>query len=419
MLRKILGITPTAKPAGKSTIYSRSKAATKRSLIIFIHGVLGDSAKTWTSGNGAYWPDLIASDKAFSGVDALSIGFTTNPVHTSSNIEELSIRLGQQLIDEGCFDEYEAIGLVCHSMGGLIAKRMTRYLLEVLKTKANKLRLISFFATPTQGSSLADVAAWVSGNPQFRDMRPSDVNSLLQMIDNDWMSIMRNRVPGHFNPTIVCAYETLPMMGIHIVPRSKSQHIGDMAPVAFDLNHADIVKPTSHDDPIYKFLRARIKETLPFNKIQQVSFVSRNSTGQSCSTFKSGESYYLTIECEKPSWLYLFHSDSKERVLRYFPSINGGKQTAASTTFRVPRDPDLAIVLDNTVGDEKFTVVLLEKKDDELGLSCEELGSIPDSSIDLGQMKKRGGLVERNSSSISSPLERYRDQAIQFSFSHE
>jgi hypothetical protein len=36
-----------------------------QSVIVFIHGIFGDARSTWTSSNGAYWPDLIAKDELF------------------------------------------------------------------------------------------------------------------------------------------------------------------------------------------------------------------------------------------------------------------------------------------------------------------------------------------------------------------
>jgi hypothetical protein len=35
-------------------------------VIIFLHGVLGDSKATWSNGK-AYWPELLTQDDAFSG----------------------------------------------------------------------------------------------------------------------------------------------------------------------------------------------------------------------------------------------------------------------------------------------------------------------------------------------------------------
>jgi fucose 4-O-acetylase-like acetyltransferase len=36
-----------------------------RSVIVFVHGILGDSVSTWTNKNGAYWPALLGSDPFF------------------------------------------------------------------------------------------------------------------------------------------------------------------------------------------------------------------------------------------------------------------------------------------------------------------------------------------------------------------
>jgi len=41
-----------------------------KGVIVFVHGLMGDSTTTWTNqSTRAYWPDLISHDKLFDGFD--------------------------------------------------------------------------------------------------------------------------------------------------------------------------------------------------------------------------------------------------------------------------------------------------------------------------------------------------------------
>ncbi|WP_082625136.1 hypothetical protein [Paraburkholderia caribensis] len=103
-------------------VYATGEKA--KSLVIFVHGVLGDSHETWRrTPNGPGWPELLVKDPTRPSTDSLSIGFKSAPLSSSSNIEELANRVSQMLIDQGIFEHYDNIAFVAHSMGGLIAKR--------------------------------------------------------------------------------------------------------------------------------------------------------------------------------------------------------------------------------------------------------------------------------------------------------
>ena len=124
-------------------------------------------------------------------------------------------------------------------------------------------------ATPAQGSDLAALASWISGNPQFRDMAPSDFNAYLQSLDNDFNALLRRRGATAPFPKVFCAYETLATGPVKVVPRSRSQLGCDATPNAFDRTHVTIAKPTGRDDEIHVYLRARILESISPSAVKQ------------------------------------------------------------------------------------------------------------------------------------------------------
>ena len=108
------------------------------------------------------------------GFDVYVVGYASPLLGRASTIEEVSQRVLQQLRDRGIFTRYQQIHFITHSMGGLIVKRMLVELnrpseLETLR----RVRTVLFISTPAQGATLADMASWLSLNPQLRDSTSS------------------------------------------------------------------------------------------------------------------------------------------------------------------------------------------------------------------------------------------------------
>src|SRR5258708_31367476 len=59
------------------------REANKDSVVVFIHGILGDSRSSWTnSGTRAYWPTLMKDDPDFNNFDIFVIGYPSTFFHS-------------------------------------------------------------------------------------------------------------------------------------------------------------------------------------------------------------------------------------------------------------------------------------------------------------------------------------------------
>ena len=229
-------------------------------IIIFVHGIFGDSRSTWTNESGTSWQDMILGDQAFGETAVGTVEYDSPLLSRTSGIEEVAIRILRILEDEGIFRNYREIYFVAHSMGGLVTKRI---LVELNRpTQVNKLRRIKavlYISTPAQGANAAELGAWVSLNPQLRDMRTADVNSFIQGLENQWQNLIRDRESEIF-PRSYCAYETKPTLGVMIVSRVYAATSCDQTPFPVDANHIEITKPVVTVSAIYAWTRARIVE---------------------------------------------------------------------------------------------------------------------------------------------------------------
>lgn len=78
----------------------------KDSVIVFVHGVLGDSQSTWTNeGTKAYWPDLMKDDSHFSDFDIFVVGYPSTLFHPGYNGLGLVVGAKANVIAMGLAEE--------------------------------------------------------------------------------------------------------------------------------------------------------------------------------------------------------------------------------------------------------------------------------------------------------------------------
>jgi hypothetical protein len=89
--------------AEPSSIYVR-KSTSADTVIVFVHGILGDGLSTWTN-QKAYWPALLTEDHTFDGSDVFVYSYPTGLSATFS-IDELAEDM-RSIISGGNFVNYD------------------------------------------------------------------------------------------------------------------------------------------------------------------------------------------------------------------------------------------------------------------------------------------------------------------------
>jgi Putative serine esterase (DUF676)/Photosynthesis system II assembly factor YCF48 len=276
---------PLATTQPEQTTYVRNSDSDK--LILFVHGVLGDTNTWLNEDTRTYWPKMIADDPAFNTFDIATLRYLSPKFSRVSTIEEVAQRLLRHMRDEGILKRKE-LYFIAHSMGGLVVKRilvdLNRPNEQDLAT-LRRVRAVLYLSTPAQGAQLADMASWISLNPQFRDMAPADLNSYVQTLENQWQNLLRdrNQAKSPF-PQSFCAYETQATGGIMVVNRIYAATGCDQTPYAMDLNHSGMAKPKSTRTDPYAWAKARVLEAtsitlapIPEWQRQQVSVLSADN----------------------------------------------------------------------------------------------------------------------------------------------
>ena len=130
--------------------FSRKEDANTK-LIVFLHGWTGDRATTWNR-----FPQLVLEDPIFHNCDVLSLAYPTFMVRRNLYIPQLVSWLLRQLNANSVLDKYDAVAIVAHSMGGLIARELV--IQSRLGQNTTKIRGIVAIGTPHQGAKIATLA---------------------------------------------------------------------------------------------------------------------------------------------------------------------------------------------------------------------------------------------------------------------
>lgn len=273
-------------------------------LVVFVHGVFGDTLGTWRNTNGLSLPKALLSLPEFStGYDVFMFGFPSSKIESGSfRISEAAKALKTEWDFRG-FAKYKSVLVVAHSMGGLVV-------LEALTTfhdMRNNVPLVFTYATPYNGAQISKLANDVLNNKALADMIPrDDSGSFLLSLGNRW----KQARSSDKRPTRVeCGYEkaAIPVIGL-IVAESSATGLCDSAADAIPGNHIELVKPDTVEHQSIKVLVNAIRATRVSGQVQTQTEVK---TQQSKSSEDSRPDFSLKFD--------------KPGIIRVVPSVAGMK----------------------------------------------------------------------------------------------
>jgi hypothetical protein len=229
----------------ESQFIQRNALQQSDTLLLFIHGIFGDTLKTWSTESGPSLPEIILKRDEFSkNIDAYAFGYASSIVGSGSFSVTEAAKSLKATWDYENFSKYKRVILVAHSMGGLIA-------LEALTTYSDmreKVVTLVTYSTPYNGAEISTIATKLIANKALSDMFPADkVNGFIDSLTTRWKQYKQTTE----NPILIkCAYETIPipLTGL-IVQKTSGQALcdGPADPIAED--HIGISKPSgpNHD----------------------------------------------------------------------------------------------------------------------------------------------------------------------------
>jgi tetratricopeptide (TPR) repeat protein len=236
--------------------YYVQEDASRRTVIVFVHGGAGSAQGTWKSAEAdRSWPEMMAADEAFRGASIFVYSYASPWFRKALSVPQLGVDMRTVLSDRGVLD-HRNIVFVAHSMGGLVVKEfLLRFSEHVART-----RFVYFLGVPSKGTELTRVARYLTDNPQSRDVGSVEIGSFLERQLLEWRALHagRPRFP------VFCAYEMLPapVYGAIVVDVSSAVEGCFEAPEAVVADHRQMVKPRSADTAVYVMLRDKYRRVL-------------------------------------------------------------------------------------------------------------------------------------------------------------
>lgn len=149
--------------------------------IVFVHGILSDGIACWQNDNGAYWPDLLKSERSLEGLGIYVFTYQTGIFSGTYSLSDAVDSMKEHLrIDK--VSPCQCLIFVCHSMGGLVVRKfLVERSIELIEEKT----IVGLFmiASPSLGS---DYASWLS--PIARLLNHTQADALHFVESNLWLS---------------------------------------------------------------------------------------------------------------------------------------------------------------------------------------------------------------------------------------
>ncbi|MGF6533203.1 putative alpha/beta hydrolase family esterase [Paraburkholderia sp. GAS206C] len=161
--------------------------------VIFVHGVLSTSKNGWTSEAGIFWPELLRIDPTLKNISIFTFEYQTDFWSKDYSIDDAADALKESLKLQSS-KHFESITFVCHSMGGIVARRAIVSARDWFAGKSIGLFLV---ASPSLGSSYADFFAPLATlfkHSQAEGLRTVEKNAWLKGLDKDFYDLKESRL---------------------------------------------------------------------------------------------------------------------------------------------------------------------------------------------------------------------------------
>lgn len=166
-----------------------------KAVVIFIHGLISNNEECWKSNNGSSWLHLLESEPSYNEFGIYTFSYKTSFTSGSYSIGDIVDELKEYIFNIDHLIHCDNIIFVCHSMGGIIARKL---LVERSADFIEKNTKVGFFlvASPSLGSRYAnwlEPIAKACGHEQAKALRFSQSNQWLNDLDRTFLNLKDSR----------------------------------------------------------------------------------------------------------------------------------------------------------------------------------------------------------------------------------
>ncbi len=236
--------------------------------VIFIHGI-NSSADCWRNKNKSYWPELLEEESELANIGIYIFSYRTGINTGFYSLSDIVDSLKEYFVLDDLISS-ERVIFVCHSMGGIVARRFLVSQYSTLVEKAlNKIGLF-LVASPSLGSEYANMLSLISaamGHTQASALRFSQSNVWLNDLDKDFINLQANKNLQIKGKELI---EDLPLYGKGFIkkqvvePFTGAKYFGNSFKVPGS-DHITIAAPADKDRIQHRLLIQFIKEFISEN----------------------------------------------------------------------------------------------------------------------------------------------------------
>ncbi|UIJ85281.1 alpha/beta hydrolase [Rhizobium leguminosarum] len=160
-------------------------------MVVFIHGILSNSEIAWGEPS---WPELVEREAELANASIYVFTYRTGATSHTYGISDVADILLEHLRLNGLRD-LRTLVLVCHSMGGIVARRLLVANSDEFATSKITVGLF-LVASPSIGSrhaNLISVLSYAFKHNQFAALRFSQSNEWLNDLNGDFKSLLAGR----------------------------------------------------------------------------------------------------------------------------------------------------------------------------------------------------------------------------------
>lgn len=149
-------------------------------IVIWVHGILSSSESCWTNENGNFWPKMLSNEPSIKNVSNYVFTYQTTIFSNDYSITDIVDSLNEHMEIDNLF-KYSNIIFVCHSMGGIVVRKL---LVDKITNFIGKEIRVGLFllASPSLGAEYANFF-----NPIAKIMGHSQADSLKFIKNNNWL----------------------------------------------------------------------------------------------------------------------------------------------------------------------------------------------------------------------------------------
>ncbi|OOQ56659.1 alpha/beta hydrolase [Mucilaginibacter pedocola] len=326
------------KPKGKTTV-------------VFIHGLFSDGGSCWLNENGTFWPKLLTEDPDLKGLGVFVFTYQTGLFSRNYSLSDIVDALKEYVVNLEGLTEGKDIIFVCHSMGGIIARKfIVERSNDLISGKTN----VGLFlvASPSLGSGYASLfkpVAKLFGNIQVDTLRFEQNNSWLNDLDKTFQNLKSaGKLPIYGKELIEDKF----VFGGSVIskqvvePFSGARYFGESFKVPGS-DHFTIAKPIGKDDIQHRLLLKFIEDFIASTASTQDLKAEFGQSGHKRVTIKTAArkklKYYIYISEAKVTMILAQMNDSEKGEYAVSAGVEVNK---GSSIEELPLEKRLLIVLE-------------------------------------------------------------------------